>query len=156
MTEFLLLVASDHCPGHTAVANPRVDMGERIPARHPAKELSIIDDEISKRELMGIEKEWGDAKSEDGDPEVDEVGHPQRKGHVKQQTERAHTEVNTRPSETRVQLAEWLANRGKPSSCGNVSGTAECEIAYDRMRVDLCGEDLEHRGPGQEMLSKTR
>lgn len=106
-------------------------MRKRIAARHPAQELPIVDDEISERELMRIEKEGGDAKSEDGDPEVDKVGHPQGQGYIKQQAKRAHTEVNTRPGETRVQLAERLANRSEPSSCGDVSGTAERKITDD-------------------------
>jgi hypothetical protein len=57
----------------------------RVSSRHPSQELSIVDDEIGKRELMRVEQEWRDAQTDDGDPKVDNVRHKHTEGDVQQQ-----------------------------------------------------------------------
>jgi hypothetical protein len=46
----------------------------RVTTRHPAKELAVVDDEVGVRELVGVEEEGRNAQTNDGDPEVDQVG----------------------------------------------------------------------------------
>lgn len=43
---------------------------------------------------MRVEQEWSDAKTGDGDPEVDDVWDPHAQGDVQQEREGSHTEVD--------------------------------------------------------------
>jgi hypothetical protein len=54
----------------------------RVTSGHPPQELSIINDEIGVRELMRVEQEWRYTKTDDGDPEIDQVRDPDRHGDV--------------------------------------------------------------------------
>lgn len=43
---------------------------------------------------MRVEEEWSDTKTDDGDPEVDQMGDPDAHGDIQQKDERPHTEVD--------------------------------------------------------------
>jgi len=77
-------------------------MGSTVTSRHPSEELSVINDEIGERELMGIEQEWSDTKTKDGDPEVDNVRDEYRHGDVKQEDQSSNTKVDRGASESRA------------------------------------------------------
>ena len=148
----MFLEPSDHGPRQPTVANPRVRVSPRVASRHPSQILAVVDDEVGERELMRVEDEGGDAECEDGDPEVDEMRDPDGQGDVQEHEQRPHAEVNAGPGEPRVEDAEGQARGGETSSSGDVSSTTECEIAQNRMSVDLGGEDFEDRGEGEEVL----
>jgi hypothetical protein len=75
-------------------------MGSAVSSRHPSEELSVVDDEVGECELMGIEEEWGNTKTKDGDPEVDDMGDPDGHGDVEQEDQCSHTEVDRRAGES--------------------------------------------------------
>lgn len=74
-------------------------MRARVTSRHPAKEFSIVDNEVGERELMRVEEEGSDTKADDGNPEIDNVRNPDAHGDVKQQHQCPHAEVDRRTSE---------------------------------------------------------
>jgi hypothetical protein len=77
-------------------------VGSTVTSRHPSEELSIIDDEVGERELMGVEQEGSDAKTKDGNPEVNDVRDEYRHGNVKQEDQSSNTEVDRGASESRA------------------------------------------------------
>ena len=74
----LVLVARDHRRGETAVPIPAARLRAGVAARHPAKELAVVDDEVQERELVRVEHERRNAEQNDRDPEVDEERRPDR------------------------------------------------------------------------------
>lgn len=81
-------------------------MCPRVASRHPSQELSVIDDEVGKRELMRVEQEWCDDEGHDGEPEVDHVPGPHRQSCKEQNDDRSNAQVDGWPRETRVEDAE--------------------------------------------------
>ena len=94
---------------------------------------------------MGVEQERRDAQRQDGRPEVDQVGNPDRHGGIQQQEQVSHAHVDTRTGETGVKDAEGDAGSGKSTTGSNVSGTTKGQIVENRVGVDLSREDFEHR-----------
>ena len=115
----------------------------------------VVDDEVREHELMRVEQEWRNAQREDGDPEVQQVGCPQRQRYKQQHEHRPHAEVDTWASETREEDVEVDACCRKATSGRNVTSTTESEIAQNRVGVDLGGEDLEDGRKRAELLSQT-
>lgn len=72
VADALLLETGDFGPRESAVSDPRVGVGARVAAAHPAQELAVVDDEVAERELVRIEEERRDAQRDDRDPEVDD------------------------------------------------------------------------------------
>lgn len=66
---------------------------------------------------MGVEEEGRDAETDDGDPEVDDVGNPDAHGDVEQQHQRPHTEVDRRSSETRAKSQISAMQRRLTTEC---------------------------------------
>ncbi len=93
---------------------------------------------------MGVEQERSDTKSDDRNPEVDQVWRPQGQGDIKQHDQRSHAEVDARTGEPRKQDVEIYPASGKTTSSSNVTRPTESQITQDGMGVDLGGEDLEH------------
>ena len=155
MSQFLLLVTSDHRTGQTTVAVPRASLGTRVTTRHPAEELAVVDNEVRERELVRVEHERRDAQRQHRDPEVDEEGRPDGHGGVEKQKQVAHTHIDTGSSETRVEDSERDTSRRETTTRRNVSGTTKCQVALDRLRVDLRGEDFEDGRERQEVLCET-
>ncbi len=56
VTKTLLLVTGDLGSAETAVSDPRVGVASAVTARHPAKELAVVDDEIRGGELVRVEE----------------------------------------------------------------------------------------------------
>lgn len=106
MTEFLLLVASNHRSRKSTVSVPTARLGSRVSSRHPSQKFAIIDDKVGKGKLVRVEEERRDTKREDREPEVDEVWYPDGKRGVEEQEEIPHSHVDARPRETRVQDTE--------------------------------------------------
>ena len=71
MSEFLLLVASNHRPGEPTVSIPTARLRSRVSSGHPPQKFAIIDNEVGEGKLVRVEEEWGDTKREDRKPEVD-------------------------------------------------------------------------------------
>jgi len=142
VAESLLLVTGNHGPRQTAVPDPRVGVRARVTAGHPPKVLPVVNDEVGERELVRVEHEGGNAQCENGDPEVNEMGHPDGQGDEKEHQQRPHAKIDTGSSETRVENAEVHAGRREASAGGDITSTTKGQIAQDRMSVDLSGEDL--------------
>lgn len=106
MAKFFLLETSDHSSRQPAVAVPTAGFRSGVTARHPAQELSIVNNEVGVRELMRIEQERCNAERKDREPEVDEVRRPKGHGRVEQQQEVTHTHVDTRACKSGVQDGE--------------------------------------------------
>lgn len=66
----------------------------------------VVHDEVGERELMWVEQEGRDTKSENGYPEVDQVRCPERHRDVEQHDQRAHSKIDTGPGKTREEDAE--------------------------------------------------
>ena len=81
-TQPLPLESSNPCPTQSAISNPTIGVCPRVTSRHPSQELAVVDNEIGKRELMRVEQEWRNTKTENGDPEVDDVWDEDRHGNV--------------------------------------------------------------------------
>ena len=77
-------------------------MGSTVTSRHPSEELSVIDDKVGERELMGVEQEGSDTKTKDGNPEVNDVRDEYRHGDVEQEHQRSNTKVDRGASESRA------------------------------------------------------
>jgi hypothetical protein len=92
---------------------------------------------------MRVEQEWSDAEGQDGEPEIDEVGDPNRHGSIEKKQKVSHAHVDARPSKSGVQDTERNATRCKSTSGCDVPGTTECQIAEDGVGVDLGRENLE-------------
>ena len=130
-------------------------MGSGIASGHPTQELSIVDDEVGECELVRVEEERSNAKSHDGDPAVDQVRHPDCKRGIQQKQQCTHTEVDTWTSKPRVKQAERYPGSSERSTSGDISCSTESQVGQDGMRVNLCGEHLEYRGCGRELLRQT-
>ena len=85
MTKFLLLVTGNHGTRKSAVTVPAVGGGLRITTGHPTQELSVIDDEVGEGELVRVEHEWRNAKGQNREPEINQVGSPDGHGSVQEQ-----------------------------------------------------------------------
>ena len=155
MPEFLLLVTGDHRPRESAVTVPTARFMARVTTRHPPQELPVVDDEVRKVELMGVEDERRDTERHDGEPEVDEVRRPDGHRSVEEHQDVPHAHVDTWSSEPRVEDGEGQTSRRETTTRRNVPGTTECQVALDRLRVDLRREDFEDRRQRQEVLPKT-
>lgn len=103
----------------------------------------VVNDEIRERELMRVEEERRQAKSERRHPEVDHMRDPQRYRHIQQHHQRPHTQVDTRAREAREKGAEVCARRRETTASRNVPSTTVVQITEDGVAVDLGGEDLE-------------
>ena len=68
--------------------------------------IPIVNDEVGKYELVRVEQERSDAKCENRDPEVDEIGCPPRHCDVKKHDQCSHPEVYAWASETRKEDTE--------------------------------------------------
>lgn len=152
MTEFLLLVSSDHGTGETTVSVPTAGLRSRVSTGHPTQELPVVDDEVGERELMGVEHERRDTKRKDGQPEVDQVGSPYGDGRVEQEEQITHAHVDTRPSESGVKDREGYTRCRETTAGGDVASTTIAQIVQDGLGVDLGGEDFEDRRERQEMF----
>lgn len=105
--------------------------------------LPIINDEIGEHKLMRIEQERCNTQREDGDPEIDEVGCPERQGHIEKHDQCPHPQINAGPSEARKERAE-VDSGGREATTGcDIPSTTEGQIAKNRMGIDLRSEDLE-------------
>ena len=69
-------------------------MGSTVTSRHPSEELSVIDNEIGERKLMGVEEEWSDTETKDSNPEVDDVRDKDRHGNVEQEHQCSNTKID--------------------------------------------------------------
>ena len=77
-------------------------MSPRVASGHPPQELSVVDDEIAEGELVRVEKEGSDAKTEHGDPEVDQMWHPDRQSDIQEEDKRSYTKVDRRSGKSRA------------------------------------------------------
>ena len=77
-------------------------MGSTVTSRHPSEELSVIDDKVGERELMGVEQEGSDTKTKDGNPKVNDMRDEYRHGDVKQEDQSSNTKVDRGASESRA------------------------------------------------------
>ena len=62
MSQFLLLVTSDHRPRKPTVPVPTTCFMPRIASGHPPQEFAVVDDEVSEVELMWVEYEGSDTQ----------------------------------------------------------------------------------------------
>ena len=120
--------------------------------RHRKEKNTIVDEEVRKRELVRVEDERRDAQRQYRDPEVDEEERPDGHGGVEEQKQVTHTHMDAGSSETGVEDSERDMSRRETTTRRNVLGTTECQVALDRLRVDLRREDLEDRRQRQEVL----
>lgn len=106
--------------------------------RQDSKEynIPIINEEIGKCELMGVEQERRHAKGEDRHPEVSNPRRPHRDRHVEEHDQTPHAQVDARSGKSREQDTERNTGYSETTSCGDVSSTSECQIAGDRVRRD--------------------
>ncbi len=104
---------------------------------------------------MRVEQERGYTQCQNRDPEIDNFGDPNCQRDVEQHDERSHSEVDAGTCKPRVQNTEVDATRGETTSRGNVSGTTKCEIADDRVTVNLGGEHFEDRRQRRKLLGKS-
>ena len=104
---------------------------------------------------MRVEHEGCDAKGQHREPEVKQVGRPDGHGGIEEQEEVPHAHVNARTGETGVENRKRDTRRCETTTCSDVPGTTERQIAQDGLRVDLSREDFEDGGKRQEVLSKT-
>lgn len=74
---------------------------------------------------MRVEQEGRDAKREDGDPEVNQVGRPYCQCDVEQGDKRAHAEVDAWSSKAREQDAEIDPSCSKPTTCCDISSSTK-------------------------------
>jgi hypothetical protein len=77
-------------------------MSSTVTSRHPSEELSVINDKVGERELMGVEQEGSDTKTKDGNPEVNDVRDEYRHGNVEQENQSSNTEIDRGASESRA------------------------------------------------------
>ena len=77
-------------------------MSSTVTSRHPSEELSVINDKVGERELMGVEQEGSDTKTKDGNPEVDDMRDKYRHGNVEQEDQSSDTKVDRGASESRA------------------------------------------------------
>lgn len=94
---------------------------------------------------MWVEEEGGNAKRHNREPEVEKVGDPNGHRHIEEDEEIAEAHVDAGTSEARIEDAEGNARCRKAASSSDVTSTTERQIAEDRIRIDLGGEDLENR-----------
>lgn len=80
---------------------------------------------------MRIEDKWGDAERQSRCPEVYQVGDPKCQRDIQQHDQRAHSKVDTRTSETRVEGEELHASSRKATSGSDVPSATVCEISQD-------------------------
>jgi hypothetical protein len=107
-TKPLSLETGDSGPRQSTVTDPTVGMGSAVTSRHPSKELSVINDKVGEGELMRVEEEWSDTKTENGNPEVDDVGDKDRHGDVEQEDQSSNTKIDGRASESRADISTCL------------------------------------------------
>jgi hypothetical protein len=93
-TKPLSLETGNSGPRQSTVTDPTVGMGSAVTSRHPSEELSVINDKVGEGELMGVEEEWSDTETENGNPEVDNVRDKDRHGDVEQENQCSDTEVD--------------------------------------------------------------
>ena len=106
--------------------------------------ISTINDEIWEWELMQIENEWHQTKSESRNPEVNEMRDPHRNRHAEQHNQRSHTQVDTLASKKWVENAELGTCSRESATCCDITGTTESRVAQDWVIVDLSGEHSKH------------
>lgn len=94
---------------------------------------------------MRIEQERCNAQREDGYPEINEVGCPERQGHIKKHDQCPHPQIDAGPSEPRKERAEVNSGSCETTTSCDISSTTEGQIAKDGMGIDLRSEDLEDR-----------
>ena len=114
--------------------------------------IPVINDEVRERELMRVEEERRDAECQSCRPEVDQVRDPKRQRHIQQHDQRAHSEVDTRTSETRVEREELHARSRETTASRDVPCATVGEISQDGMTIDLRRKDFEDRRERQEVL----
>ena len=104
---------------------------------------------------MRVEEEGRDAQGQHREPEVDEVGRPDGHGGIEEHQDVTHAHVDTGAGEPRVEDGEGHARRRETTSGSDVPSASERQVAENRLRVNLSGEDFEDRRERQEVLSKT-
>ena len=62
---------------------------------------------------------------------------PHRHGGIEQDEKIPHAHVYARTGESGIENAEGDSSSGESTTGCDVSGTTECQIAQDRVRVDL-------------------
>lgn len=136
-TQLLLLGSSNSSSRQTAISNPGIVVRPSVTSRHPSQELAIVDDEVGKGELMRVEHERCDTERHHGDPEVDQVRHPNRHRDVENDEQGAHAEVDARSRESRVQNRERKSSSCETTTCRDVTSTTECQVRQDGVAVNL-------------------
>ena len=86
-------------------------MGSGVTSRHPSKELSVVNDEVGEGELMRVEQEWGDTKTKDGNPEVDDVRDEYRHSDVKQEHQSSDTKIDRGAGESRAGISDTSCSK---------------------------------------------
>jgi len=104
---------------------------------------------------MRIEQEWRDAESSYREPEVNQVGGPDRHCDIKEHNQGPHAQINTGPCEPGEQNAERYARGSKATSCCNIPSASKCQVTQDGVCVNLRRKDFEDRRAGHELLSQS-
>lgn len=104
---------------------------------------------------MRVEQERCNTKRNNRDPEVDEPIRPERQCHIKQHNQRSESEIDTWPSEPREQDTKVDPRSRKSTSRSDISSTTKCQVAQDRVSINLGGKDLKDRRKGTELFSQT-
>jgi hypothetical protein len=95
---------------------------------------------------MWVEQERSNTQRKNGDPKVDQVWRPHRQRDVKEHDQRPHTKVDAWSCEPRQENTEVDACGCEATTGCDVPSTSKSQIAQDRVRVNLCRKDFEHRG----------
>ena len=70
---------------------------------------------------------------------------PHRHGGIEQDEKIPHAHVYARTSKSGIKDAERDSSSGESAACCDVSGTTECQIAQNRVGVDLSRKDFKYR-----------
>lgn len=105
---------------------------------------------------MRIEHERRDAERKYGEPEIDEMGYPDRYRRVKQDKEVTHAHVDGWSCEAGIEDAEGYACCGKTSTGSDISCASESEIAQNGIGVNLGRENFEYERKRKEMFSESK
>ena len=80
---------------------------------------------------MGIEHERCNTQGHHREPEVDDPARPKRERHVEEHDEDAHSEVDRRTREPRVQDAERDSRDREATTSRNVPSATERQVTQD-------------------------
>lgn len=99
-TQPLALETSNPSSGQSTVTDPRVSMCSRVASRHPTNKFSVVDNKVSDGELVGVEEERRNTKTNNRNPEVDKMRNPNCKSDEEKNDEGTYTEIDRRSSES--------------------------------------------------------